>query len=174
MQQLEQATNPTEKTTDTDLTLRSYITNRITNDTNLSTEIDDIPYTSASVQEGAVTIADNQSFELVDTLEVDTNRNTRCNTVIPYTAPPPPPVNNDEEALIDRILSYTGDPADWFTLEFKVLCMDGEIWWHHYPSLSTTAAFDTFQTANPELSILKPLSKYIIRQYDTSDGLNNY
>jgi ASC-1-like (ASCH) protein len=91
-------------------------------------------------------------------------------TSLPYTEKLPTAASTSPESLIDRILSYTGDPADWRSLEFKVRFSDGEIFYHFYPAMSPTIAFTQFQLEHPELKDLAPLSARTLAKYKINPG----
>jgi len=60
-----------------------------------------------------------------------------------------------DQVLIDKLLSYTGEPVLRTTMKFLVRFIDGdEIWKDFDTDLSETIQFEQFCNARPELSIL--------------------
>ena len=155
IEHLQQYNNPTLATTPIVPTLDSYIASKLLDTT--TTDEDNID------SEGAI-VSDNLAQEGVE--------NQSFTLSLPYTdtLPTTIAINTTAESTLDRILSYTGDPADWKTLEFKVLYSDGEIRYHFYPAVSPTQAFAQFQLTNAELSQLEPLSEQQLSQYNTPSG----
>jgi hypothetical protein len=59
---------------------------------------------------------------------------------------------------IKKILSYTGSPSDWQTLELKVTRKDGDLRYPLYPETNPTVAFRDFQKLHQEFSTVRRLT----------------
>jgi hypothetical protein len=110
IEHLQQYNNPTLATTPTVPTLDTYIASKLLDTTTTNEDIID--------SEGAIA-SDNSAQEGVE--------NQSFTPSLPYTdaLPTKTAINTTAESPIDKTFSYTGDPNDWKTLEFKVLYSEG-------------------------------------------------
>jgi hypothetical protein len=165
--QLQQLEHPTANLERVEPTFSHYVEAKINDLPRLLQDSEGDNAVDTSVEQEGDT-AENQSFVGEPFLPYTDVLPTAAS--LPYTDVLPTAATTTSESLINKILSYTGDPTDWRTLEFKVLYSDGEIFYHFYPAMSPTIAFTNFQLEHSELKQLEPLSARTLARYHINSG----